>query len=96
MTCYMRSNQPERVERKVIDFPVLVRDLRQALGLTQEQLARELGVTFSTVNGWENGKHRPIPALAGRLLELAGRARVSRQPGNEAPSARLRSRGTSR
>lgn len=54
-----------------IDFPALVREIREAQGLTQEGLARELNVTFGTVNGWENGKHQPIPALAHRILELA-------------------------
>jgi type I restriction enzyme M protein len=32
---------------------------RTELGWTQEQLARELGVVFSTVNRWENGKGEP-------------------------------------
>jgi type I restriction enzyme M protein len=32
---------------------------RSELGWTQEQLARELGVVFSTVNRWENGKGEP-------------------------------------
>jgi type I restriction enzyme M protein len=32
---------------------------RTQLGWTQEQLARELGVVFSTVNRWENGKGEP-------------------------------------
>ena len=53
-----------------------VKQRRRVLHLTQEQLARELQVTFSTVNGWENGKHRPIPALARRLLEIAAAADV--------------------
>jgi transcriptional regulator with XRE-family HTH domain len=39
-------------------------------------LARDLQVTFSTVNGWENGKHRPIPALAHRLVELADASEI--------------------
>jgi transcriptional regulator with XRE-family HTH domain len=54
-----------------IDIPALVREIRKSRQMTQEQLAKELQVTFSTVNGWENGKHRPIPALAGKLVELA-------------------------
>ncbi len=54
------------------DIPRLVRAIRVALGLTQEKLAQRLGVTFSTVNGWENGKHRPIPALVAALERLAG------------------------
>ena len=59
-----------------ISFPMLVREIRRARHLTQEQLARELQVTFSTVNGWENGKHRPIPVLAKRLLEIAAASDV--------------------
>ncbi len=54
-----------------IDFPALVRQIREARGLTQEQLARELMVTFATVNGWENGRHQPIQALASSLLQMA-------------------------
>jgi transcriptional regulator with XRE-family HTH domain len=67
-----------------IDFRALVREIRHARQLTQEQLARDLQVTFSTVNGWENHKHRPIPALARRLVELAEAAAI--------PPARYRSR----
>jgi len=56
-----------------VDIPALVRAIRKSRGLTQEQLARELGVTFSTVNGWENGKHRPLPLLVRTLSEIAGK-----------------------
>jgi putative transcriptional regulator len=59
-----------------IDFIALVREIRHARHITQEQLARDLQVTFSTVNGWENGKHRPIPALACRLIELADASEI--------------------
>jgi transcriptional regulator with XRE-family HTH domain len=52
------------------DIPTLVKDLRQRRGLTQEQLAQEVGVTFSTVNQWENGRRRPHPFLVKRLLEM--------------------------
>jgi DNA (cytosine-5)-methyltransferase 1 len=50
----------------------LVRSIRVARGLTQEGLARELGVSFATINGWENGRHQPIPALQKKLVDLAG------------------------
>jgi len=33
-----------------------LRELRAARGLSQEQLARELGVSFATVNRWETGR----------------------------------------
>jgi putative transcriptional regulator len=53
------------------EFPALVRALRHRLGLTQEQLAQEVGVSFSTVNVWENGKRAPLPFLRKRLIEMA-------------------------
>jgi len=53
-----------------INIPALVKGLRERLGLTQEQFAQEVGVTFSTVNQWENGRRRPQPFLLKRLLEM--------------------------
>lgn len=53
-----------------VDVPSLVKKLRGAKGLTQEQFARELGITFATVNSWENGKREPQPYLLNRLLEI--------------------------
>jgi transcriptional regulator with XRE-family HTH domain len=63
-----------------VDFASLVRQLRQLRRLTQEQLARELEVTFGTVNGWENGRHEPIAALGRRLVELAEGAGMNSLP----------------
>jgi len=59
----------------VIDIPALVKGLRERLGLTQEQFAHEVGVTFSTVNQWENGRRRPQPFLLKRLLEMEATSR---------------------
>jgi transcriptional regulator with XRE-family HTH domain len=56
--------------REERDVPGLVKRLRRRMGLTQEQFAREVGVTFSTVNLWENGHRRPQPYLLKRLLEM--------------------------
>ena len=53
------------------DFPLLIKQIRDATGFTQEQLARELGVTFGTVNGWENGKHAPSPLAAKQIVLTA-------------------------
>ncbi len=47
-----------------------IRALRQALGLTQEQFAAKLGVTFPTVNRWENHKTIPSPLALQNLQKL--------------------------
>jgi putative transcriptional regulator len=52
------------------DIPALVKRLRSGMGLTQEKFAQELGVSFSTVNQWENGHRRPHPFLLKKLEEL--------------------------
>jgi transcriptional regulator with XRE-family HTH domain len=41
------------------DISLLVRELRERMGLTQEKLATKLGVTFPTVNRWERGRAKP-------------------------------------
>jgi putative transcriptional regulator len=46
----------------------LIRELRQTLGLSQEKFAAALGVTFPTINRWENGRANPSP-IALRLIE---------------------------
>jgi transcriptional regulator with XRE-family HTH domain len=53
-----------------LHIPTFVKSLRKRLGLTQEQFAHAVGVTFSTVNQWENGRRRPQPFLLKRLLEM--------------------------
>ncbi|MFC1828795.1 multiprotein-bridging factor 1 family protein [Thermodesulfobacteriota bacterium] len=50
---------------------VLVRGIREKTGWTQEKLAQEVGVSFSTVNSWERGKRNPQPYLLKKLMELA-------------------------
>jgi transcriptional regulator with XRE-family HTH domain len=50
------------------DLQYLVHELRGRIGLTQEKFAARLGVTFPTINRWENGHARPSP-LALRQIE---------------------------
>ena len=58
----------------------LVRSLRLEAGLTQEKLASELGVTFPTVNRWENNRATPSP-LAVEKIEKMLRRRGRAQSG---------------
>ena len=41
------------------DYPALIKEVRKQLGLSQEDLARRLGVSLATVNRWENGQSKP-------------------------------------
>jgi transcriptional regulator with XRE-family HTH domain len=50
-------------------MPRLVRELRARTGLPQEKFAAKLGVTFPTVNRWENGRARPSPLAMQRIEE---------------------------
>lgn len=67
------------------DIPGLVKELRRVLELTQEQFAQKLGVTYSTVNHWENGKRVPQPFLMRRLLEIKDEVAVSRNSSKRRP-----------
>jgi len=52
------------------DIPRLVRELRERTGLTQEKFAAKLGVTFPTINRWENGKAKPSPLALKQIEDL--------------------------
>lgn len=38
---------------------VLIKKIRQFVGLSQQEFSEKLGVTFATINRWENGKATP-------------------------------------
>ena len=48
----------------------LILQLRQTLGLTQEKLAQKLGVSFPTINRWENGRSKPSPLAMKQIEDL--------------------------
>ncbi|MDY7034103.1 MAG: helix-turn-helix transcriptional regulator [Thermodesulfobacteriota bacterium] len=61
----------------------LVKEIRQQLALSQEDLARQLGVSYATVNRWENGQSLPsklakaqLSAFCEKMIER-GKLRLS-------------------
>ena len=57
--------------RQPENFPETVKEVRRQLALSQEELAQALGVSFATVNRWENGKTRQrVMGTVGRLDQL--------------------------
>jgi len=54
-------------------FGEMVKCIRKQMGLTQEELAHELNVSFSTVNRWENGHRIPNKLAIVCLIEFCKR-----------------------
>ncbi len=52
------------------DIPKIIIQLRESLGLTQEELADKLDVSFTTLNRWENGKIVPRSKAKNKILTL--------------------------
>ncbi len=49
-----------------------LRQLRQARGWTQDDLAEQVGVKRKQVHAWERGEHLPRPVTRQRLADLFG------------------------
>jgi putative transcriptional regulator len=47
-----------------------IKNLRWKMNLTQEQLANLVGVSFVTLNRWENCVSNPSPLAMKKLIEL--------------------------
>lgn len=52
------------------DYPQTIRKLRAHIGVTQQALAERLGVSFATVNRWENGQTKPSQLSWNQLRQL--------------------------
>ena len=53
------------------DIAAGLKRIRKLHGWSQEDLARELGVSFATVNRWENGKTKPSRLAQDKIKQVA-------------------------
>ena len=60
------------VERsvKIVDFGVRLKILRKQAGLTQQQLAAQLGITKSVVSFYELQARSPSPEVLAKLAQI--------------------------
>jgi len=58
-----------------------IKEIRNQLGLTQEEMAREMNVTAFTIRRWEKGAVKPQLVHRLRLTSLTRKAK--RQASNE-------------
>lgn len=55
----------------------IVKEIRQSLGLTQEEFAHQLGVTLCTVSRWETGKTTPSRLAIRQIQQLTIRMHMT-------------------
>ena len=52
------------------DYAFYIKELRKRMLVSQVELANILGVSFASVNRWENGLHEPTIKAKRKLREL--------------------------
>lgn len=60
-----------------------IKEIRDKTGLTQEELATRLSVSFATINRWENGKSKPQKAQREAIDQLHNEVLDSVEDGTE-------------
>lgn len=73
-------------QKPAADYANQIKCLREKLGLTQANLAERLGVSFPTVNRWENAKAKPSQLSWNRLLEMVVEAESGSRIAEPKPS----------
>lgn len=53
-----------------MNFAVIIKNIRTKLILTQEELAEKLGVSFASINRWENGHFEPTTKIKRKIIEF--------------------------
>lgn len=53
-----------------INYTKGILELRSKLNISQHELAKMLGVSFQSVNRWENGHFEPTKIVKVRLIKL--------------------------
>lgn len=66
-----------------------LRAARDQLGISQEELASRLGVSFATVNRWEGGKAKPQKAQVEKLEELLSQIEAGDAASGESSNGQL-------
>ena len=69
----------KKPKRRVVWDSQSIHALRQHLGLTQDEMATELGTRQQTISEWERGMYQPRGASSTLLTVVAERARFPYQ-----------------
>lgn len=58
------------------DYKILVKKLREKMLVTQGEMAEILGVSFASVNRYENGKTVPTMKVKRKIVELCKKNKI--------------------
>ena len=62
-----------KLKVKTMDFQDQIKFVRMHLQLSQEELARQMGISFATVSRWERESRKPQLALLGKFYSFCQR-----------------------
>jgi len=60
-----------------MDYGAKIREIRLKLLVTQTELAKMLGVSFATINRWENSHNEPTMRQKRAIRELCRKNHIS-------------------
>lgn len=60
-----------------MNWALIVKKLRKKLILSQTEFAELLGISFETINRWENGKYEPTIKMKRELTKLCKKNKVN-------------------
>lgn len=52
------------------EYAIAIKELRTKMMLSQQEFAKVLGVSFASINRWENGVHEPTIKTKRKLRAL--------------------------
>ena len=52
------------------EYAIAIKELRTKMMLSQQEFAKVLGVSFASINRWENGAHEPTIKTKRKLRAL--------------------------
>lgn len=53
-----------------MNWPIIIKTIRNKLFLTQTELAEKIDVSFASVNRWEQGHHEPTMKAKRKLAQI--------------------------
>lgn len=59
-----------------MEYSKIIKKLREAMLVTQSELAEKLGVSFATINRWENKRTEPTMKAKRKIRELCKKYKI--------------------